>query len=500
MDHGQVNASSRTVRDFLAGACRRWLCRGEASIASVGIAVVAILIAALTACGYFLTEGGRNASTTAVPDVGLIGAASLLALLLVYRHFRSRMAAIGAIREALLDIQRGESSESALLIAGDLGGEAQAWNQIIADQQRLRRLAAVQEVRRTDDGGSLSGSNSDLASGCDAMAHGLIMIDDQMRVQYANNAAALFLHMTREQIIGQPIVQFIEQQDLVTAIDDAVNASRRATHLVDRRAEGEGVLRYIIRPVRRGDASTAMLVIEDVTQQRVAEEARHEFVAHATHELRTPLTNIRLYVETLLEGDAEDPVSRSRCLDVINQETRRLERMVGDMLSVAEIEAGSLKIDRNDVKLEQMLQDVERDYQALAHEKQIALEFHLPPKLPTFQGDRDKLIMAIQNVIGNAMKYTPEAGSVTVTVECSDQMIAIDVADTGIGVSPEDQEKIFEKFYRAQDKRVSDITGSGLGLSLAREVVRLHGGDIVIESQLNHGSRFTITLPVGGDE
>ena len=500
MNHDQLNADWGATRDALTATYRRWLCRGESSIATSGLAVAIIILAVLVACAYFLSERGPMAS--AIPDLSLVGAASLLALWLVYRHFRTRMAAIGAIREALLDLQQGESSESALLIAADLGIEAQAWNRMVAEQQRLRRLAAVQETRSDAAGStsSSSGSNSDLASGCDAMAHGLIMIDDQMHVQYANNAAALFLHKTRDQLIGQPIDPLLEGADLVDAMHKAVTASRRATHLVDRREQGEGVLRYIIRPVRRGDASTAMLVIEDVTQQRVAEEARHDFVAHATHELRTPLTNIRLYVETLLEGEAEDPTSRARCLDVINQETRRLERMVGDMLSVAEIEAGSLKIDRDDVKLDQLLHDVEQDYQALAQEKQIALEFHLPPKLPTLQADRDKLIMAIQNVVGNAMKYTPEAGSVTVSIESDDQMITLDVTETGIGIAPEDQEKVFEKFYRAADKRVSNITGSGLGLSLAREVVRLHGGDITLESQVDHGCTFTITLPVSHED
>src|SRR5690606_13644108 len=127
----QVKVEWAGMRDTLATTCRRYLCRGEASIASLGMAVIVILIATLAACAYFLTESGTPAAISAIPDVGLVGAASLLMLLLVYRHFRSRMAAVGAIREALLDMQRGESSESALLIAGNLGGEAQAWNQIM---------------------------------------------------------------------------------------------------------------------------------------------------------------------------------------------------------------------------------------------------------------------------------------------------------------------------------------------------------------------------------
>lgn len=173
--------------------------------------------------------------------------------------------------------------------------------------------------------------------------------------------------------------------------------------------------------------------------------------------------------------------------------------MVSDLLSVAEIEAGSLKIQRDDVRLDELLREIESDYQQQAKEKAIAFEFRLPPKFPVIQGDRDKLAAALQNVVGNALKYTPTNGSVTVAAEVSAGLLSVEVIDTGIGIAPQDQARVFEKFYRAQDKRVAQVTGSGLGLALAREVVRLHGGDITLESQLDHGSTFTVTLPVNGE-
>ena len=431
--------------------------------------------------------------------VGAISAGSLLALLLVYRHFRTRMAALGVIREALLEAHRGQTSESALMVAADLGEEAAAWNHIVGEQQKLRRLAAVQEAKQ-GMGASTAGDSGDLAGGCDAMTQGLVMVDETLRVRYANHAAAMFLHSTREGLLNQPIDTMIPEKEVAQAVKSAIESAKRATHMVDRRATGgTGVLRFVVRPVRRGDASTAMLVIEDVTQQRVAEEARHDFVAHATHELRTPLTNIRLYLETLIDEGDKDAQLKAKCLNVMNQETRRLERMVGDMLSVAEIEAGAMKLQRDDVRVDELLQEVQRDYQPQADEKRILLEFKLPPKLPVIQADRDKLALAVQNVVGNALKYTPERGKVTVAVDVSHGSLTIDVVDTGIGISKEDAQKVFEKFYRAQDKRVASITGSGLGLALAREVMRLHGGDITLESQLDHGSTFSISVPLHAD-
>jgi len=259
---------------------------------------------------------------------------------------------------------------------------------------------------------------------------------------------------------------------------------------------GAGVLRFSVRPVRRDDAASAMVTIEDITQQKVAEEARHAFVAHTTHELRTPLTNIRLYVETAIDEGEANPATRAKCLNVINGETRRLERIVGEMLSMAEIEAGSLKLKPDDVRLETLFDELKADYQQQAIERQIDLQLKLPPKLPVLRGDRDKIVLALHNLMGNALKYTPEGGKVTITVEVDNRQISVSIADTGIGISPEDAERIFERFYRAKDPRVAKITGTGLGLTLAREVVRMHGGDITVESQIDQGSTFTMTLPL----
>ena len=166
------------------------------------------------------------------------------------------------------------------------------------------------------------------------------------------------------------------------------------------------------------------------------------------------------------------------------------------MLSVAEIEAGTLKLRTGDVRLETLFEELRADYQGQAAEREISLIFNLPPKLPAIKGDRDKIVLALHNLIGNAIKYTPPKGSVNVNVEVTENQLIVEVTDTGIGVSPEETELIFEKFYRSKDKRVAEITGTGLGLSVAREVIRLHRGDINVRSQLNQGSTFTMTVPI----
>jgi len=240
-----------------------------------------------------------------------------------------------------------------------------------------------------------------------------------------------------------------------------------------------------------------MVLIEDVTQQRIADESRNSFVAQVTHELRTPLTNIRLYLETLVDVGDNDATTRAKCINVIGQESRRLERVVSDMLSVAEIEAGSLRLNVGDVRLDALLEEVQNDFRAQAQDREITLSFELPPKFPVVIGDRDKIVLALHNLIGNALKYTPVGGKVVVHVESDATSVTVAVIDNGIGIKAEECDLVFDKFYRAKDKRISGITGSGLGLALARQVVRLHGGDIQVRSQIDKGSTFTMVLPMG---
>lgn len=432
--------------------------------------------------------------------VGVVGASALFSLLLAYRHFRSRLRAVGVIREALIDVNRGETALSALSVGGKLSEEAQAWNQLLTEHQQLKQRLAMDEARQAMTVGAAS--SSELAAGCDAIPQGMVLIGEDQRVLYANPAAGVYLMRSHEELTGTQAAQLLPDEKLASTLAEAASGQLRRRVTIEQHREGDeeaGVLRYSIHPVRKGDVSAAILIIEDVTQQRIAEQARHQFVAQATHELRTPLTNILLYVETAQDEGQDDPELRARCLDVIGQESHRLERLVGDMLSVAEIEAGSMQICHDDVKFDAILRDIEADYKAQAAKKRITLTFKIPPKLPVVQGDRDKLMLTVQNLIANALKYTPDGGQVTVVAEAEDGQLSVSIQDTGLGIAPDDLPKVFEKFYRARDKRIAGITGSGLGLALSRQIAQLHGGDVHADSKLDEGSTFTLTLPAQAD-
>ena len=432
---------------------------------------------------------------------GIIAIVALAGLLLVYRWMRSRLRAMSAIRQALVAFGGGEATTATMAVRSGLGPEAGAWNRLLHDSQQLQQQVALKQARESLE--TRGQATADLSAACDTLSQGMVFVDAQGCATFVNGAASVFLQRPRDQLLGADIGEFIQDESLLASIRDMVRgpaSERRTVEVEQKDAGGDGVLRYSVRPVRGQDSAAAVIVIDDVTQQRVAEGARGVFVAQATHELRTPLTNIRLNVETAIEDGQRDPALRANCLNVISQESRRLERMVGDILSVAQIEAGSFKITKDDVRLKALFDELQEDYRAQAEERHVGLTFSLPPKLPTIQADRDTIVLSLHNLIANALKYTPAGGQVAVHVDVSPTELVVAVADTGIGIAEDDLERVFERFYRSKDRRVTKTTGSGLGLALAREVIRLHGGDITVHSETDKGSTFTLTLPIVGED
>ena len=428
--------------------------------------------------------------------VGLIVVLAMAAIMLTYRQLLRRVRAIGVVRECLQSIESGEEDFESLRIGENLGEEARVWNYLVDEVNRLRRGEMLERAVNTVGGGG--GQTRDLGVACDTLPQGMLLITRDMAVEYANGAAAAYLGTDRQALVDGDLLQKIQLEPVSRAIEGIVTGKtiRRVIHEEQREGEhGKSVLRYIVRPVRSGDQAAAMLIIDDITQQHEAEQARHSFVAHATHELRTPLTNIRAYVETAIdEGGDERRVGD--CLNIINEEVLRLDRLIQDMLTVSEVESGGRELKRNDVDVRVMLEKLEADFVAQAEENGIDMAFSLPSKIPTIHGDREKIAATCANLLGNALKYTPDGGTVRVVAKSDERMVTLEFHDTGIGIGAEDLPNIFDKFYRAKDHRVHEITGTGLGLALSRELARLHGGDITVQSDLDQGSTFTLTLPV----
>lgn len=253
--------------------------------------------------------------------------------------------------------------------------------------------------------------------------------------------------------------------------------------------------RHPIRSRHGGTGSGHVWSGRDISQQKLADKMRTEFLDTATHELRTPLTNIKAYSETLALAEITDVEQQKQFLNLINSEATRLARFVDDLLSISSIEVGSLVVNKQETNMLRMLDEVIGKAAPQMKQKEITFETSLPDKLPELRIDKDKTAATLTNLLGNAAKYTPEGGRVVFRVRHADDTLVIDVEDTGFGISEEDLPKVFEKFYRSADPRVQSEIGSGLGLSLAREVIRLQGGELTVQSELNKGTIFTVSLP-----
>jgi signal transduction histidine kinase len=427
-----------------------------------------------------------------------IACLALASVLLVHRHARFRLKAIGAIHEILLAVKDDGVDISALELDPHLGLEAVAWNRLLGERRSRQVSTAIQRVKEAVHERSASGDT--LVAAFDTVPCGLVLVNDKLQVEHVNGAAAVFLQADRERLHHADVATVVKDEQVTAAIRAAVENSASKRVVVEIEQGGSvtsGVLRYTIAPTGRGEARFVLVTIEDVTQQRVAEAAMNSFLAKAAHELRTPLTNIRLFVEEALEHCERDPAGTSRCLNIMNEEAQRLDRTVSEILSVSQIEAGSFELKRDDVSVEALLTQLKADHEAQARERRITLEFDQPPKLPIIQADRDKIALALHNLVGNALKYTLEGGHVTVVTSVENSRLTVAVTDTGIGIGAEESERVFEKFYRSKDPQAAAVKGSGLGLPIAREVARLHGGDVTLESELGKGSTFTLILPPG---
>lgn len=417
--------------------------------------------------------------------------------LIAWLQIRQRPAPMIAIRSALSQYAQGQTSTASLLVASDLGLETRAFNEILEEREILRDRIALLDCEHAMT--HMSADSFGLSSVCSALSQGMIVLDTNLCIQFLNGSAAAYLNTDIGTSNGKLLSVIDQSSDFVAGAIGVLNpdASRRKVFEVEL-DHCSTTLRVTCSRIVREQDMLCLIFLEDITQQRHADESLNTFIAQATHELRTPLTNIRLYAEEAIDSGSEDEEFRSNAFNMINSESRRLERLVSDMLCVSELEAGSINIRKDTVRPESMFEELRRDYSPQAESKGIDLIFDLPPKYPTLEADRDRLGQAIHNLIGNALKYTPTKGTVTVKVEFdpSDAM-TVRVSDTGIGISVEDQSRIFERYCRAQDQRIESISGTGLGLSITSEIVKMHFGDLSVESELDQGSAFIMTIPSG---
>ncbi|MBU1880014.1 MAG: GAF domain-containing protein, partial [Chloroflexi bacterium] len=240
----------------------------------------------------------------------------------------------------------------------------------------------------------------------------------------------------------------------------------------------------------------AVAVFRDISQELETNRAKTDFVNTVAHELRSPLTSIKGFLDLLLESPDYEPDEVHEMLSMARSSSNRLHHLIEDLLDVSRIEAGKVALSQAPVNLGDLIDYTLATLYVQAAPKNISMTSEVPDNLPLILGDQDRVIQVLTNLVSNAIKYTPDGGRVHLMAQRQKQMVRVAVKDSGIGISPADQQHLFEKFFRVKDPALPSVTGTGLGLSIAKGIVEMHGGRMSVESAVGSGSTFSFTLPV----
>jgi two-component system phosphate regulon sensor histidine kinase PhoR len=363
----------------------------------------------------------------------------------------------------------------------------------------LNRMSQAMHVRTTQ----LSQTAARQSTVLGGMIEGVIAVDARQRIVLANEAAGRLFDFRPPGVEGRPLLEVIRNHELHGAVK-AVLSTSEPQRLEVRRSVPPGLCFDIhVQPLPGEPCPGVVLVIHDTTALRRLESIRREFVANVSHELKTPLSSIKAYTETLLGGARNDPVHCERFLSRIDEQAGRLQDLIMDMLRLARIESDHQAFEIVSLDVPEVVQACLDDYRAAAEAKQIQLVASANDGKPDanvscrVRADREGLREILDNLLDNAIKYTPERGKVSVVWRSNGSMAQIAVRDTGIGIKPDDQERVFERFYRVDKARSRELGGTGLGLSIVKHLAQSMNGNVAVESEVGKGSTFTVELPVG---
>jgi two-component system phosphate regulon sensor histidine kinase PhoR len=327
-----------------------------------------------------------------------------------------------------------------------------------------------------------------------SMIEGVAVVGADERILYCNGAFEQILELPVGSSRGKKLVEALRQVELVAAVRQVLPGGEEVTGEVEVGTVRPRSFSVTAAPVHAAGPSSAVLVLHDISELRRLERVRRDFVANVSHEFKTPLTAIQGFAETLLGGALDDMANRKRFVEIIREHAVRLARLTDDLLKLSRIEAGRLELELRPIRVEALVNDCVETARLKAEARGLRILVHLPQGLPPVRGDGVQLGEVLQNLLDNALQYTPSGGQIDVTASSSDHEVTFTVSDTGIGIPESDLVRIFERFYRVDAARSREAGGTGLGLAISRHIVEAHGGRIWVESAIGQGSRFHFSV------
>ncbi len=337
------------------------------------------------------------------------------------------------------------------------------------------------------------------------MISGVMIIDRDHRIVSINAAAEMIFGLSSEVCVGKQYYETKQQFEFTQLIEEGMYSHERIRDEILLYYPEERILDVYITPITQTDGtwSGLLIVLDDITAVRRLERMRSEFVANVSHELKTPLAAVKGFAETLLSGALQDRETAESFIQIIFDESERLNRLIGDILELSKIESKRIPLQFSPIHLSKFIINIFQMMNAEAQKKKIILNMQIDDKL-YIEADEDRLRQILINLISNGINYTPEEGKVTVVVTMIHpigdqeqyQSVQIKIIDTGIGIPKRDLPRIFERFYRVDKARSRLSGGTGLGLSIVKHLVELHNGHISVESKVGIGTEFMLELPI----
>jgi two-component system phosphate regulon sensor histidine kinase PhoR len=435
---------------------------GAAYVAIVGAALLAVRIAGDGAWPVWL------AFITATAAIIVVTA---LACVPLARRLGDATASAGGLAEGLYD------------------GTVEAGNDALTGLARALNAASASMSRTVD---ALRAERHQLEALLNASSDATIAVDLNGLVTYMNDAAHRLFGGSGTADVGRPFIEAVRDHDLNDLVVAAAEHGERSVRVVAY-GQAQRWLQATAVPIEGGGVWAALAVFHDLTEVRRLEGMRRDFISNVSHELRTPLAGIRAASETLQEGAIDDRPAAIEFLSHIQRETDRMTQLVEELLELSRIESGAAPLHFAQIDAGKLVSEAVSRFGQQAERAGLTLEGLTPSQPLPVIGDEDRLGRALGNLVANALKFTPQGGRVTVTAEAEGTDVAIRVSDTGIGIEPDQQARVFERFYKA-DRGRGD-TGTGLGLAIVKHTVLAHEGSVEVESRPGMGSRFTMRLP-----
>jgi two-component system phosphate regulon sensor histidine kinase PhoR len=409
-----------------------------------------------------------------------LAAAGLVIGLMVFQAER----AAGTVRrltQIAERIARGELDARIISFSsGEIGQLARTFNRMAGKLQKQMQKRAREKDR--------------LNTVLHALNDGVLIVNRQGEVRLLNPAAERILQTTADRALNHTFVQAVRDHRIAEIFALCQQTGHEELAMLE--LEGGRFLRVVVTPFLKGRDRGHVVILQDLTRLHQLQTVRQDFISNISHELRTPLAALRALVDTLNDGGAiDDPPAAHRFLQRMEVEVDALTQMVQELLELSRIESGQAPLRLQDLPAGLVVAAGAERLRPQAERTELTLTICLPPDLPEIVVDPDRIQQVLTNLVHNAIKFTPQGGSITVTAQArpAEGEVVIAVRDSGVGIAPDDLPRIFERFYKADRARASG--GTGLGLAIAKHIVQAHGGRIWVESQLGKGSIFFFSLP-----